>query len=314
MLNVVIIGAGNIAKEHIKCFRDIDGVSLSGIVSRTADKARRLADEFDIPLVADDIEQLYAEAKPDLVVVTVNIQSAYEILSQCIPYKVPILTEKPIALNYTLSQKINSIADEYNTIIWVGLNRRAYSTTRNVYNELNQSIEKRTIQVFDQQDLDVVRKIGHPDEVQKYWMYANSIHLIDYLSLFGRGNVSDIQISSGYHNDMPATVCATLRFDSGDIGIYTALWGMPGPWGCFISTQEKRWELQPLESLKWCARGSRDWQEVSPEECDIKYKPGFYHQAHEIVEFLLYDKPTSVPLITEALRSTELVSRIYNID
>lgn len=314
VLNIAVLGAGKMAAEHIKSLSKMDDVCLAGIYSRTREKAESLAGEFSIKYVADNVDDLYQRTSPGLILVTVNVQSAFDILKKCIPYRVPIFTEKPIALNYSKSKQIREIADDYNTRIWVGLNRRSYSSTRYVLNDLKDFNGARSIHVFDQQDLNIVKKIGHPADVQKYWMYANSIHLVDYIRLFARGNVSNLVLSSHYSESMPATVSATIHYDSGDTAIYTALWGMPGPWGCTVATEEKYWQLQPLESLKWRVKGNHEWHEETTDQLDIKFKPGFYLQAREVVDSLLYGNQAMVPEIDEALETTRLVSLIYETD
>jgi len=76
----VIIGAGSMAKEHIRAFSDQSDVKVVGIYSRTIAKAQSLANEFNINLVAKKIEELYQKLSPDLVVVAVNIMVAKNML------------------------------------------------------------------------------------------------------------------------------------------------------------------------------------------------------------------------------------------
>ena len=49
-LRIGIIGAGNIAEEHLKVLKSIDDFSIFGIVSRTQKKAKKLAKKL-IPMV-----------------------------------------------------------------------------------------------------------------------------------------------------------------------------------------------------------------------------------------------------------------------
>ncbi len=45
-LKIGIIGAGNIAEEHLKVLKSIDDFSIFGIVSRTQKKAKKLGKKF----------------------------------------------------------------------------------------------------------------------------------------------------------------------------------------------------------------------------------------------------------------------------
>ena len=48
MINLVIIGAGYISKEHLKVIKTIKEFNLTGIYSRTFSKAQILSKQFKI--------------------------------------------------------------------------------------------------------------------------------------------------------------------------------------------------------------------------------------------------------------------------
>ena len=86
------------------------------------------------------------------------------------------------------------------------------------------------------QGIDVISLgIGDPDTptpqlVIDNYMYANSIHLIDFFAVFGRGPVTAVEPIIPFNRDTPRFVAAKIEFDSGDIGLYEAVWNGPGPW------------------------------------------------------------------------------------
>ena len=47
-IKVGLIGAGNIAKEHLSVIDDLDNIIVTGITSRTLSKANELAKKFRI--------------------------------------------------------------------------------------------------------------------------------------------------------------------------------------------------------------------------------------------------------------------------
>ena len=53
-----VIGARNIAQEHLKVIQAIDGVSVAGITSRTISKAEELARTYDIHKVYENKNEL----------------------------------------------------------------------------------------------------------------------------------------------------------------------------------------------------------------------------------------------------------------
>ena len=58
MINVAIVGAGSMAKEHIRAFSALNGVQVTGIYSRTRAKAEALAQEHNFGNVCDNIAEL----------------------------------------------------------------------------------------------------------------------------------------------------------------------------------------------------------------------------------------------------------------
>ena len=68
---IAFIGAGNMAREHIRAFADVPGVMLAGIHSRTRARAEELAAEYQVAGVYDSVAELYEQTRAELVVVTV---------------------------------------------------------------------------------------------------------------------------------------------------------------------------------------------------------------------------------------------------
>ena len=66
---VAILGAGNMAREHLRALAAVDGVELAGIHSRTRAKAEALAQEYSISEVYDSVGALHEQTAADLVVV-----------------------------------------------------------------------------------------------------------------------------------------------------------------------------------------------------------------------------------------------------
>jgi len=298
------------AEEHIRAFVEIDGVEVVGIYSRTHDKAVTLSEKFGIPNVCDSVSELYSITKPDAVIIAVSETSTKEICYQAFKFPWIALVEKPMGYNLEDAMDITGEAKKTNSKVFVALNRRHYSSTKNVLNELRISDQIRLIHVMDQQDPHSARLAGRPEKVVKNWMYANSIHLIDYFKVLGRGDITSVDRLVKWTPDTPRFVIAKISFSSGDIGIYEAIWNGPGPWAVTVTTQEKRWELRPLENAAFQVYGSRQLQPIELDMVDSKFKPGFYSQAEELIK-AVQGLPHTLVSAEEALQSMKLVGEIY---
>ena len=143
-------------------------------------------------------------------------------------------------------------------------------------------------------------------------MYANSIHLMDYLRTLCRGSVKKITPITPWTPQTPAYVLAAVEFDSGDVGLYESTWNGPGPWTVTVNTPGRRWELRPLEQAKFINAGERNLNDVPQTDADKNFKPGFHRQAEEVVK-AMRGKPSRAATLASAIETMRLVSTIYQV-
>ncbi len=306
-LRVAMIGAGGMIREHIRAFQDVPGVTVAGIWNRTRDKAAALAQEFGIACVASDIAELYRETKADLVVLAVYETAINATMKQALAHDWAIMMEKPVGLDLADAEDIAAAVGTAR--VFVGLNRRTLSSTQAVLADLADDPGPRFIHVQDQQSLETARVIGHAPEVVDNWMYANSIHLVDYIPALGRGKIVDVTPIVRWNPEAPTIVLAKIGFDSGDVALYEGIWNGPGPWACTVTTPRRRWEMRPLEKASFQNAGERKQNPVEPHVWDTDFKPGFRLQAEQVVNAVNGNGRATT--LDEALASMRLVRDIF---
>jgi predicted dehydrogenase len=311
---VAFVGAGNMAREHIRAFCDIPDTHIVGLSSRGSVRANALAKDFHLPEVFASIEAMLAQTRPDIVVVAVSELSTVDVMAACVAPGRTILVEKPVGIDLADCRAVRKLAVDAQCQVFVGLNRRSYGATQVALSNIVADKGARFIEVHDQEDIAAARRAGRPEAVIRNWMYANSIHMIDYFRVFGRGDLLKITLLEPWRGIAPAHVVAHLEFSSGDRGFYHAVWNMPGPWACAVTTSERRLEMRPLERARVQLQGSREVSDLPDQEWDHQFKPGFRHQAQQMADLVRCGtRPKSVPGIDEALATTELVARIYGL-
>ena len=253
---VAIVGAGYTAKEHIRAFKALPGVQIAGIHSRTKARAETLADEFQIPIAANSIAELYEQTQAGLVVVTVPELSMNAVAKASFSYPWTVLTEKPLGYDLSDALDIQKAARASGTRVYVALNRRMLSSTQAMLDELAETPGTRFIKVQDQENQARALAAGQPQKVVDNWMFANSVHLVDYFTLLGRGSVTEVVPILPWNAKAPGTVISLIKFDSGDIGLYEGIWSGPGPWAVSTTVATRRWELRPVEQLATQVLGS----------------------------------------------------------
>lgn len=310
---VAFVGAGGMIAEHVKAFEGLEGVEFCAIYNRTRQKAQEIASRHGIGSVFDDLDEMLDTARPDLVVMAVYEPAIFDVASKILDRPVAIFMEKPIGLDLAEARKLHALVKAKGRQVWVGLNRRTLGATQAALSDLMENDGPRFIEVQDQQSLETARVIGHVESVVDNWMYANSIHLVDYLTAFGRGEVSDVAVLQPWTPENPGVVLAHVRFSSGDTGVYQGIWNGPGPWACTVSAPHRRWEMRPLEKAVFQNAGERSLNEVPLSDADKDYKPGFRLQAEQVLA-AWQGKATRAATIDDALKSTELVAWIFGIE
>lgn len=307
---VAIIGAGYMATEHAKAFSDIAGVQLSGIYSRTRSRAEKLALEYSSSAVFDSIGELYENTKADLVVIAVPELSVREVCLEAFKYPWTCLIEKPAGYDVPDAEAILVAARLNNRKAFLSLNRRQYSSTHAVLGDLEGHKGQRLVHVYDQENPRVALESGQPQKVVDNWMFANSIHVIDYFRLFCRGELLSVDNLSPWQPNEPCFVLAKLTYSSGDIGMYEAVWEGPGPWAVTVTTHSRRWELRPLEQAVFQDYKSRQIESLSVHPWDTQFKPGLRRQAEEAIR-ALEGEPHQLPTLEDGLQTMNIAARIY---
>lgn len=311
---VAVVGAGYMATEHLKALAALPGVEPCGIFSRTRARAEQLAQAHPGLVVCDSMADLYERTGADLVVVTVTELAMRETAQAAFAFPWTVLLEKPAGYDLADAKAIVEAARAGGRRVHVALNRRAYSSTRAARRRLAGFEGQRFIRVEDQQDMEAALNVHkHPAKVVANWMYANSIHVIDYLRVLGRGKVIRVTPVAPWDARKPGVVVAGVEFDSGDVGMYEGIWDGPGPWAVTVSTKAERLEMRPLEQLSVQLRGERKLTPVPVEAIDTDFKPGVYYQAQQAVNAAL-GQPADLPTLEDALESMQLVADIFGLD
>lgn len=308
---IAIVGSGYMAQEHAKAFASLPNVEIAGVCGRSRTRAEALAATYGVP-VYDSIAALHRATQADAVVVAVNELSAREVCLAAFAHPWLCFLEKPVGVDLPQAEEITAAAKKAGTRAYVALNRRSYASTRQALRELATDDGPRLISVLDQQDMASAREGGQPEDVVRNYMYANSIHLIDYLNLFGRGETVAVQPIQRWNAEHPGHVVATVHYASGDVGVYQAVWNGPGPWSVTVTNSQVRLEMRPLEKLGIQRRGERRLIDAPADAIDTEFKPGLRHQAEQIVE-LLEGRPSSLATLDEATRSMGLCADIYGL-
>lgn len=311
--NIAIVGAGSMGREHAKAFARLPGVKVAGIASRTKARAEALASELGIPVVAESIAQLHERTHADLVVVAVPELEANGVAKAAFALPWAVLLEKPAGYDLSDAEDIARAAKGRKAPVMVGLNRRFYSSSQAIRADVDQRAdEPRFVHVQDQQSYAEARRHNHPEKVVERFMYANSIHIIDLIAFFARGEVAKVQRITPWRGAHTTVMLAHVEFSSGDTALYEGLWQGPGPWAAAVATPSRRWTMQPLEQAQFQNANERKRNDIEIAEDDRICKAGFLAQARGAIA-RVRGEPSPIPDLAESLRTMRLIHDIFGV-
>lgn len=310
---VAFIGAGYTAREHLRAFKSLPQVEVVGLYSRTRARAEALAAEFGVSLVCDSVEELFNKTRADLVVVTVKELSMSAVAKTCFEFPWMVLTEKPLGYCLADALDIQNAARAKKSRVFVAFNRRMMSSTLAVVDQLATCEGRRFIKVQDQENQAQALAGGHSTEVVQNWMFANSIHIVDYLRVLARGEVRGVRPIVPWNPAAPGVVLTQIEFESGDLGVYEGIWHAPGPWAISATVPGRRWELRPLEQAVTQELGKA----AAPlpfDENDKVYKPGYRLQAEVATALAMgqsHPRAALLASVDDSIETMRLIDRIF---
>lgn len=96
-LRVAVIGCGVIAPTHLDAFQRLEGVEVAAVCDVIEERARRRAEEFSVPRVAVDYQELLADPTIDALSICTDHASHAPIAAEALEAGKHILIEKALA-------------------------------------------------------------------------------------------------------------------------------------------------------------------------------------------------------------------------
>jgi len=305
-INLFFFGAGNIITEHIQAAKKFKEFRLYGIKSRTFSKANSLKKKYKIHNCFKDYKDIeIPKNQISVAIVGVSIENTYEVYKKIYNLFDVCLMEKPLGYNLDQAKKINELSKKSDTKIFVALNRRFFFSTQELLKKITKEKSKRIVNIVDTQNPKLCSN-RFPYKIIKNWIFANSIHMIDYINIICRGQIKKIENIYGKKDNVKVL---KILFTSNDICFYSQYWNLPGPWSVSISNNKGFYKLEPLEELSFRETDHISFQKVKRHKLDLIFKPGFYNMYRNLSLFVQRKKNNLVD-IQKSLNLMKIIDKI----
>jgi predicted dehydrogenase len=94
-LKAALIGAGHIARQHLACLRELDGVEVAAVCDLSPATAEAAAERFGVPLWFTDAGAMLQSVRPDVVHVTTPPASHFPLAMAALDAGAHVVVEKP---------------------------------------------------------------------------------------------------------------------------------------------------------------------------------------------------------------------------
>ena len=175
-LNIAIVGAGNIVEEYLKVINDLNIINVSYIFQKLKKNIKKKKNTIlAITLLALKNFLIFKINKPDGIIIAVSVNEMFDMVKNILPFKIPLLIEKPPCLSSQELKSLIKILKKYQTNNMIALNRRYYSHFIDFFKNLkNKKIDSIYIEGHEN-----IWKIKHSKFIINKWLFANSIHTLD---------------------------------------------------------------------------------------------------------------------------------------
>ena len=287
--SVWLVGCGQMSIAYTSILQDL-GIDFT-VIGRNNESAQLFEQKTGLNVFRGGISlALKKLPKPKHAIVAVGVDQLSDVAKQLIDYGCSsLLLEKPGALNIAHLISLCQISKEKNANIYIGYNRRFYSSVRLLRQLLTLDGGITSAQFEFTEWSHVIKNLSIRSVVKDNWLIANSTHVIDLVfSLIGKPADNNWQCwqsgSLEWHS--------SARFHGAGLSerdipfVYSADWDAPGRWGIELMTKYHRFILRPLEKLQSITLGTVEPCIIElPDDYDEKFKPGLYLQCAAFLGF-----------------------------
>lgn len=162
-MKAALIGAGQIARQHLNCLKTIPGVDLAAICDLSPATAEAAADRYAIPAWFTDHRAMLEKVRPDVVHVTTPPTSHFRLALDSLDGGAHVIVEKPVSSTF----------EELRTLV-----NRALDTDRHIVEDHNY--------LFNHAPQEIVRRIKSGE-----FGAVTHVEVLICLDILGPGGFAD---------------------------------------------------------------------------------------------------------------------------
>ena len=230
VLNVLVVGCGNMGTSHARAYHKLDGFNIVGLVSR-GDSKKRLSDELGGYPLFDSYEKALKDTSPDAVCISTYPGTHAEYSIKALETGAHVFVEKPIAETVEDAEAVVAAAKKAGKKVVVGYILRHHPGWKDFISHA-QKLGKPLVMRMNLNQ----QSTGDEWGVHKNIMEAMSpivdcgVHYVDVMCQMTKATPISVhaigaRLSDEIDPDQYNYGQLQVRFDDGSVGWYESGWG-----------------------------------------------------------------------------------------
>ncbi len=238
-MRIAVAGAGAFGTKHLDALAEIDGVTVTAVMSRRLEQAEQVARKYDVAHATTDLDEVLASDDVDAVILATPTQLHAQQSMATMRAGKHVQVEIPLADSWADAQQVDRVQKETGLVCMVGHTRRFNPSHQWIHRRIaagELSIQQMDVQTYFFRRTNM-NALGQPRSWTDHLLWHHSAHTVD---LFGYQTGEDIQIANAVQGPInpelgiAMDMSIQLRTPAGRICTLSLSFNNDGPLGTFF--------------------------------------------------------------------------------
>ncbi len=238
-MRIAVAGAGAFGTKHLDALAEIDGVTVTAVMSRRLEQAEQVARKYDVTHATTDLDEVLASDDVDAVILATPTQLHAQQSIATMRAGKHVQVEIPLADSWADAQQVDRVQKETGLVCMVGHTRRFNPSHQWIHRRIaagELSIQQMDVQTYFFRRTNM-NALGQPRSWTDHLLWHHSAHTVD---LFGYQTGEDIQIANAVQGPInpelgiAMDMSIQLRTPAGRICTLSLSFNNDGPLGTFF--------------------------------------------------------------------------------
>jgi 2-hydroxy-4-carboxymuconate semialdehyde hemiacetal dehydrogenase len=237
-MRIALAGAGAFGEKHLDGLKNIDGVSITSVISRRAEQAAEVAARYGAPHSGTELSEALARDDVDAVILCTPTQMHASQAIACMEAGKHVQVEIPLSDSWADAQKVADKARETGLVCMVGHTRRFNPSHQYVHNRIaagDFNVLQMDVQTYFFRRKNMNAK-GEPRSWTDHLLWHHAAHTID-LFAYQAGRIVTANAIQGPKNPelgIAMDMSIQLKSERGAICTLSLSFNNDGPLGTFF--------------------------------------------------------------------------------